>query len=164
MKKFLQNKEIFGGLFFFCFASITFWLTSQIQVPPIKFQGIGPRQVPYFLSTLILLLSIRLIWNGCKRVRQGDTSQNFGILPRETMIKISMFSALLIATIILLKFLGFFPALFIFLMISPLILDYTNPIGIIAIAVVTTALLYGVFDVALGVVFPTGTLIELLNL
>lgn len=163
---FKKCKDLILGVFMLALSGFYLFFAQQIKTKPkLTPSYASDRIMPTILGILLALLSVALIVQGLKKMKQPDDGQGKKTDRADTIAVILTF-AVIIGYIILLPYLGFCLSTIIYLFLQMIILappDKRNYLLFAIVAVVFTALVFVAFRMGLQQLLPRGPIEALLG-
>jgi hypothetical protein len=148
----MRHQDSLIGVCLILFCAFVFWLTTGFdEVPPMLSQNVPPTFFPRLVLTLIALLSAILVLQSLKKPRESNET----VLPA-----VFVTAAIVVATGVLLSYVGTFPTLFLIGIVLPFAWGERRAHLIGALAMSLPIGVYLVFSLALGIRFPAGRIVE----
>lgn len=143
--------EVMIGLILIAFSVLV--LSMALQFPEGQQHDVGARFFPTFYAYLLIFLSLLLIFNNLKDIKEKGNEQ---VKAEWKKAVIGMICTVLF--FLLMVFAGFLIATPIFLAGMMWIYDYRRPFRVILFTVLLTTFIYVVFSILLKVSLPSGIL------
>ncbi len=150
----LRNKATFLGSLLFLGSLAYLYKVAQFPGTDAV-RSIGPAFFPNVIGGAFAFLSVLLILEG----RRSEPSPLFGgLVPRVNVVRAVALVASLIVVSLFLEFLGFVIVSFVFTLGIQVVLGERSVIRAVLVALIATAVLYGLFIMLLRIPLPRGLL------
>lgn len=149
------NKNVVFGIFVIIFAGIYIYMATQLQSLYIGTQGdVGPKFFPIAAAVGLILCSIGKIITEYKKIENP-------FLTREGWRRVATIFLLMILYLLSINLFGYIISTLVFSALLALSMREERklrPVTVILFSVITTAVLYVVFQMVIYVTLPTGSL------
>lgn len=130
-------------------------LVASYNIAGVTGEQLHPRTLPVFLSWVISLAGVALIFGGW---RNQDESQTIDWPDKAGFKRLLMAMACMILYLLLIEPLGFATSSFLMLAFLIWYLSHYHPVTVVLLSLVTAVIIYFLFIQFLGLTFPVGPL------
>ncbi len=148
----MKHQDTYVGVILLAFCAVVYWLTTGFtEVPAMLSQNVPPTFFPRLVLSLVVILSVALIFNGLRKAPEVNVRIKPAVL---------ITAAIIVVAGVLVGLLGTLLTLGLIAIALPVAWGERRwrPLGILAIGL--PASIYVIFSVALGIRFPPGQLLD----